>query len=86
MPNTPQSHRKNLKVIPHLIKNKEPAEYLVDNSKKPFATMTTMHVAELLAEIPWTTTRARQHVVNKIAHTLHKVLIFNSQLTSPFKK
>lgn len=42
-----------------------------------------MQVAEQLARIPSTPNRARQHVVNKVAQSLHKVLVFNNTNTSP---
>jgi hypothetical protein len=84
-PNTPQTHRKRLKVIPFLL-NQAQTEYLSDRKAKPCATITTVQVAELLAGIPWTTTRARLHVVNEVAQSLHKVLIFNNTSTSPFQK
>ena len=80
MPNIPQSNRKRLRVIPFLIKNPkqgknlEWVEYLVDKSAHPFTTITFVHVVELLAGIPWTTNRARQHVVNEVSQCEPKVV------------
>lgn len=84
VPNIPQAHRKRLKVIPFLINHKE--EYLVDTKAKPSCMITVVQIAELLAGIPWTTNRARQHVVNEVAQALHRILIFNNTTTSPFQK
>lgn len=58
----------------------------MDKKAKSFNHITTVQVAEQLAGIPWTTPRARQHVVNEVAQSLHKVLIFNNSSTSPFQK
>ena len=84
MPNIPSTHKKKLRVIPFLINSRD--EYLVDRKARPTNTITTVHVAEQLAGIPWTTPRARQHVVNEVAQSLHKVLIFNNTSTSPFQR
>ena len=88
IPNTPSSIRKTLRVIPFLIKNSltEQAEYLVDKKILPFTTLVQVHVAEVLAGVPWSTTRAKQHIVNEISHALHRVLIFNNNLSNPFQK
>lgn len=45
-----------------------------------------MHVAELLAGIPWTESRVRHHVVNEVAQTLHKVLVFTNPFAQPSQK
>jgi len=87
MPHTPQSNPKMLKVIPFLTKDRqtEKAEYLVDKSTKPHKAIAHVQVAELLAGIPWTTIRARQHVVDEVSQSLHKLLIFNNNLSNPFQ-
>ena len=85
IPETPHSQKKKLKVIPFITKNHSFTEYLVDNSTQPFTSITSVHIAELLAGVPWTVPRARQHIVNEIAHALHKVLVFNNQHTTPFQ-
>lgn len=85
MPNIPTSSCKTLWVIPFLTKNQDQAEYLVDKSHQPFSNIALVHVAKLLAGIPWTTSRARQHMVNEVSQALHKVLIFNNNLFNPFK-
>ena len=64
----------------------EQAEYLVDTKTSPPSAIIQVHIAEFLAGIPWTPLRARQHVVNEISQTLHKVLIFNNNLSNPFQK
>jgi hypothetical protein len=58
---------------------------LVDNSKHPYSTITTVPIAEVLAGIPWSVVRARQHIVSETAQALHKVLIFNNQHNTPFQ-
>ena len=86
--NIPASPRKTLQAIPFLIKNpqSEQAEYLVDYKVSPPGAITQVHIAELLAGIPWTSTRARNHVVNEISHALQKVLAFNNNLSNPFQQ
>ena len=86
-PNTPSSTRKTLQVIPVLTKDQlvEQAEYLVDKKTPPHSPVVHVWVAEQLAGLPWTPTRARKHVVNEISQALHKVLIFNNNLSNPFQ-
>ena len=88
IPNTPSSPRKTLRVIPFLTKNllTEQAEYLVDKKIFPFTTIVQVHVAEVLAGVPWSTARAKQHIINETSHALHRVLIFNNNLSNPFQK
>lgn len=87
MPNTPQAKPKRLQIIPFLTKDRqsEKAEYLVDKSRHPNTTIAQVQVAELLAGIPWTQSRARQHVVDEVSQALHKFLIFNNNLSNPFQ-
>ena len=87
MPNTPVANPKMLRVIPFLTKNRhmEQPEYLVDKRGQSFSAIAHVHIAELLAGIPWTQSRARQHVVDEVSQTLHKSLIFNSNLSNPFQ-
>ena len=88
MPNTPSSNPKMLRVIPFLSKNRhtEQAEYLVDKRGQSFGAIAHVHIAELLAGIPWTQSRARTHVTNEVSQTLHKMLIFNNNLSNPFQQ
>lgn len=88
MPNTPTANSKMLRVIPFFTKNRhlEQVEYLVDNRGQSFGAIAYVHIAEVLAGIPWTQCRARQHVVNEVSQALHKILIFNNNLSSPFQK
>lgn len=88
IPNMPSSARKTLQVIPFLTKNPltEHAEYLADHKSSPPGAIAQVHIAELLAGIPWTSSRARTHVVNEISQALHKNLIFNNKLSNPFQK
>ena len=86
MPNTPTSPRKTLRVIPILTKNSDQTKYLIDKNQPPPSSLAAIHVAELLAGIPWTTPRARQHVVNEVSQSLHELLIFNNSSTNPFQK
>ena len=88
IPNPPPPARKTLQVIPFLTKNPqtEQVEYLADNKTFPSSAIVQVHIAELLAGIPWTTIRARQHIVNEVSLALNKVLIFNNNLSNPFQK
>lgn len=88
MPNTPATNPKKLMVVPFLTKNrnKELVEYLVDRRGHSFSTIACVHVAEQLAGIPWTQTRARQHVVNEVSQSLRKILIFNNNGSNPFQR
>jgi hypothetical protein len=83
---TPPSPRKKLRVIPILTKNFTHSEYLADNSKHPHSSITTVHIAEVLAGVPWSLKRVKQHIVNETAQALHKVLIFNNQHNTPFQQ
>jgi hypothetical protein len=87
-PNTSQSPRKTLQVILFLLTdhNRETAEYLVDNKTAPHQPIAHVHIAELLAGIPWTELRTKQHVVSEVAQALHKVLIFTSKAPNPLQK
>lgn len=86
MPNTPHFNIKTLWVIPFLTEVQEQAESLVHKSSQSFTTIALVHIAEFLAGISWTTSWASQHVVNEVLQTLHKVLIFNNNLSNPFQK
>ena len=86
IPDTPNTPRKKLRVIPFICKNQNYAEYLVDKSKQSLNMITIVQIAELLAGVPWTTHRARQHIVNEVAQALHKILIFNNQHNTPLHK
>ena len=88
MPNTPPANSKKLRVIPFLTKNRhtEQAEYLVDSRGPSFGVIAHVHIAEVLAGIPWTQMRARQHVVDEVAQMLHKILIFNNNMFNPFQR
>ena len=88
VPNVPLSSRKTLQVVPLLTKHQltEQAEYLTDTKSLPLSALAQVHIAELLVGVPWTASRARQHVVNEVSHALHKVLIFNNNLSNPFQK
>ena len=87
-PNARKSARKTLQVIPFLLTNhnRESAEYLVDNKNAPHQPIAHVHIAELLAGLPWTESRTRQHVVNEVAQALNKVLIFTSKVPNPLQK
>ena len=86
MPNTPTANPKMLRVVPFLTKNRhtEP-EYLVDQRGHTFGAIAHVHIVEVLAGVPWTPDRAKQHVVNEVSQTLHKLLIFNNNLSNPFQ-
>jgi hypothetical protein len=88
MPNTPTTNHKLLRVIPFLTKNRhlDQAEYLIDRRGPSFGAIAYVHIAELLAGIPWTQSRARQHVVNEVSQALYKLLIFNNNLSNPFQR
>ena len=88
MPNIPTTNSKKLRVIPFLTKNRhiDQAEYLVDSQGPSFGAIANVHIAEVLAGIPWTQTRARQHVVDEVSHMLYKLLIFNNNISNPFQR
>ena len=86
VPNTPQSARKKLRVIPLLTKNQDQEEYLTTNNARATQITAPIQIAEILAGLPWTKNRARQHIVNEVTQTLHKFLIFNNPNTTPFHK
>ena len=86
IPDTPNTQRRKLRVLPLLTKNQTHTEFLVDTITQPYTPIATVHIAEVLAGIPWSTQRARQHVVNEVAKGLLKVLIFNNQHNTPFQK
>jgi hypothetical protein len=85
MPNTPKATHKKLKVIPLLLKNPEQTEYLIDKAQAPQQTIATIQIAKILASVPWSPHKVKQHIVNQISHALHKVLIFNTSATNPFQ-
>jgi hypothetical protein len=86
LPNTPVTARKKLRILPLLTKNQDQTEHLVDTSQPSHTPITIVHVAELLAGVPWTPNKVRQHIVTEVSQALHKVLIFNNQSTSPIYK
>lgn len=88
MPNTPATNHKMLRVIPFLTKNRhlDKAEYLADRRGHSFGAIAHVQISEIFAGIPWTQSRARQHVVDKVSQVLHKILIFNNNLSNPFQK
>ena len=86
MPNTPQVNRKKLRVIPILTKSPEQKEYLVDRKQRSFSPIAISHIAELLAGIPWTPNRAKQHIVNELSQALHKILIFGNNAYNPIQR
>jgi hypothetical protein len=86
IPNTPVTTRKKLRILPLLTKNQAHTEYLVDTSQPSHTPITIVHVAELLAGVPWTPIKVRQHIVTEVSQALHKVLIFNNQSTTPIYK
>lgn len=85
-PNKPQSNKKQLRVIPFLVKSPELNDFLADSDPSSAKPIAIVHIAELLAGIPWTPLRAKQHVVNEVSLALHKIFIFNNNQTSPFQK
>jgi hypothetical protein len=86
IPGTPNTQKRKLRVIPFISKNQNHSEYLVDNCKQVFTPITTVYIAEQLAGVPWTVLRARQHIVDELAHALHKILIFSNQNNTPIYK
>ena len=87
-PHTPTSQRKSLRVIPVLIRDKkgESMEYLVNSKAAAPKFIAQVHIAELLAGIPWTEMRVRQHVVNEVAQALYKILVFPNPAANPLQK
>ena len=58
----------------------------MDKKVQPHGTIAQVLIAEQLAGVPWTSARAKLHMVNEISLALHKVLIFNNNLSNPFQK
>ena len=85
-PNTPISTRKTLQVIPLLIKDREPLEYLVSSKRQQYQPLAQVHIAELLAGIPWAEQSAQQHVVSEVAQALHKIFVFTSKIINPLQE
>jgi hypothetical protein len=86
IPDTPMTPMKKLRVLPLISKHQNYSEYLVDSSKLPLAPITSASIAELLAGVPWTSHRAKLHIVNEVSQALLKVLIFNNQHNTPIHK
>lgn len=84
----PLSEKKTLRVIPILIKERreKTMEYLVNTKATSTKTIAQLHIAELLAGVPWTEPRVRQHVVNEVAQSLCKVLVFTNPSSNPLQK
>jgi hypothetical protein len=87
-PNTPTSQRKTLRVIPLLFKEgkEEAMDYLINTKVAASKSIAQVHIAELLAGVPWTETRARQHVVSEVAQALYKVLVFTNPSLNPLQR
>lgn len=89
MPDIPTSHWKRLRVIPLTLKSSEQnlnlTKHLMDKSDHSSTPIALIHVG-LLAGIPWTQSRAWQHVGNEVAQALHKVFIFTNKIPNPLKK
>jgi hypothetical protein len=88
IPNTPAAPRKTLRVIPILTrdKNQGDAEYLINKKNHPHNALVQVHIAELLAGLPWTEQRARNHVVNELAQVFHKILVFTNPAANPLQR
>lgn len=88
VPNTPNSQRKTLRVIPILVRDRkeEQMEYLTNSKTTTSKAIAQVHIAEQLAGIPWTETRAQQHVVNEVAQALYKVLVFPNPTSNPLQR
>ena len=57
----------------------------MDRRGQSFNAIVHVHIAEVLACVPWTQSRTRQHVVKEVSQALHKLLIFNNNFWSPFQ-
>jgi hypothetical protein len=87
-PHTPTSLRKTIRVVPILTKGgqDETIEYLANTKASTPKSIAQVHIAELLAGVPWTETRVRQHVVSEVAQALYKVLVFPKPSDNPLQK
>ena len=85
MPNIPNATHKKLKVIPLLLKSLEQIEYLIDTAQAPQLTIAPIQIAEILAGLPWSPSKVKQHIDSQISHALHKVMIFNTSASNPFQ-
>jgi hypothetical protein len=61
-------------------------EYLVDLKANPPQPIVQVHIAELLAGIPWTEARVKQHIVNEVAQALYKAFVFTSPSANPLQR
>ena len=88
IPNTPLSQRKTLRAIPILLRDRkdETMEFLMRTKQVASRSIALIHIAEQLAGIPWTETRARQHIVNEVAQALYKVLVFTNPSSNPLQR
>lgn len=87
-PLTPTSQKKTIRVIPILIKEGKDGttDYLVNLKTAAPRSIAQVHIAELLAGVSWTEARVRQHVVNEVAQTLYKVLVFTNPSSNPLQR
>lgn len=86
IPGTPTAQKKKLRVISFISKNQAHMEYLVDKCNQTFTPITVLHIAEVLAGVPWNANRVKHHIVNELAQALHKILIFNNQHSTTIHK
>ena len=88
IPLTPTSPRKTIRVIPLIIKEgtkEETMEYLVNTKPNTHKAIAQVHIAELLAGVPWTENRAQQHMVSEVAQALYKIFIFTNPAQNPLQ-
>ena len=87
-PHTPASFRKTIRVFPILTKEgkEETMDYLVNTKPAAPKSIMQVNIAELLAGVPWTEARVRQHVVNEVAQALYKVFVFAKPSFNPLQK
>jgi hypothetical protein len=88
LPHTPSTNRKTLRVCPIIVTNRKDngMEYLRDMETNPPQPVAHVHIAELLAGIPWTETRVRQHIVSEVAQALYKAFVFTNPSLNPLQK
>jgi hypothetical protein len=62
------------------------AEILVNRKMHSQPAIVQVHIAKLFAGIPWIETRVKTHIVNEVAQTLYKVLVFTNPANNPLQK
>lgn len=61
-------------------------DYLVNSKPNAPKHIAQVHIGELLADIPWTEARTRQHIVDEVAQALYRVFVFTNPAANPLQR